>query len=220
MPDNASANEEKPAVPKDENRGIKKFNEILNSITDFTDGFGKTFDFSKEHNSGTKFLNIMGVTGLDIAWVIIVSVFLIAVLGFTINEISTLLNPIYFNAIQRAFSATIGRSPFFTFFFACIMAPLWETLVFQVFPLRLALFFTDGKGEKTRNSFVWLFAIFASIIFGLGHFGVISILIQGVGGMLYCWLYLRNNLSYWSPVVAHSIWNFIMIFGLQILIHS
>jgi membrane protease YdiL (CAAX protease family) len=200
----------------DENRGMKGLSNVLNSIYDQISGLGTIFDFSKKHSSGTKFLNVMGVTGFDILWLIGILYFLISVVGLGSigHNLSAYLNPIGLSFFQTLLPAEISQSEIFEFFFACVMAPLWETFVFIIFPLWCARIITRGADPRTQKMTIWVFAVFASIIFGLAHNGVISILIQGVGGMMYCWLFLRNNRSYWSPVFAHSIWNFMVIFGL------
>lgn len=198
----------------DEDRGLREVAKLLNSVTDFSDGLKRVFDFSKDHNSGTKFLNIMGVTGFDILWLIGVLSFLVAVVGYNTNQLLDLLNPLYLTDIQHALPQTFGRSPVFLFFFACIMAPLWEEIIFRLLPLKAILL----APEKYRNGMLGVVAVSSAIIFGYLHHGTVSILIQGVGGGLYCWLYLRNK-SILSPMLAHSIWNFTVIFGLPILIH-
>jgi membrane protease YdiL (CAAX protease family) len=85
-------------------------------------------------------------------------------------------------------------------FMACIVAPLWEELVFRVAPLQIA----KGFGEKYLIPVI----IISSAIFGWGHGeGTYSILIQGVLGAVLSWVYIKNNYSYWSVVAVHAMWN-------------
>jgi len=96
-----------------------------------------------------------------------------------------------------------------TFFFGCILAPLWEELVFRHAPLLIAKKFK----KKLKIDFTWPIVIISSVIFGWGHgFGPISILIQGVGGLILSFVYLKNNNSYWSAVATHFLWNFSLIY--------
>lgn len=201
-------------IEKDKDRGQKRVAGVLNSIDDFITGLEKVFDFSKQHNSGTRFLNIMGITGFNILWLIGVLSFLVSIIGYNTNQLIDLLNPLYLSNIQNMLPQTFGRSPAFLFFFSCIIAPLWEEIIFRLLPLKAILL----APEKYKNGMLGVVAISASIIFGYLHFGPISILIQGIGGALYCWLYLRNK-SILSPMIAHAIWNFTVIFGLPTLIH-
>lgn len=70
--------------------------------------------------------------------------------------------------------------PFFLFF-----AALGEEIIFRAIPLAYArLLF--GKSDK-----VIYVAIVFSIIFGLCHGGVSNIFTQGVGGFLYCIVFLK-----------------------------
>jgi|SRR5690606_37319882 len=85
------------------------------------------------------------------------------------------------------------------FFFSCVLAPLWEEVVFRVIPIHLAY--------KLGEDAVLPIIIFTSIIFGLGHGGPANILIQGVFGFILSLLYIKNNYSYWSVVLLHSMWN-------------
>src|SRR5436190_23876089 len=56
-------------------------------------------------------------------------------------------------------------------FFGCILAPLWEELVFRNFPLQFL-----KAADKPQMTFPTIFL--TSIVFGVLHFGIISILIQ------------------------------------------
>ncbi len=101
----------------------------------------------------------------------------------------------------------IYKHPFFIqFFLSCIMAPLWEEIIFRKLPIDLAK--STGKKE------IMLPVILASsVIFGIGHQGVPSILLQGVGGFIISCLYIKNGYSYWSSVTLHFMWNTSLLFG-------
>jgi len=99
-------------------------------------------------------------------------------------------------------------TPIGIFFFSCIFAPLWEELAFRHAPLLIAKRFSKPGRDVT-----WPIIIISSVIFGWGHgSGPISLLIQGVGGLLFSWVYLKNNYSYWSSTFLHFLWNFSLTF--------
>lgn len=198
-------------------RGLKKWARLLNRVHDYLEGMRSIFDFSKEHNSGTRFLNVMGVTGFDIWWFLIV---LTAMTVFRFSDSSQILgsaSPIGMRWLQTSLPAGVGHSPIFEFFFGCVLAPLWETLVFVCLPVFLAGVCTYKRSKKIKNLGLLLFVLCASAGFGMAHGGPPNIMVQGVGGALYLWLYLRNK-SYWSPVIAHVLWNFMFLFVLPALL--
>lgn len=91
------------------------------------------------------------------------------------------------------------------FFYACIMAPLWEELAFRVIPISIA--------RKFGEQFIIPVVILSSLIFGWGHGnGTNSLLIQGVGGLLLSVVYIKTNYNYWCSVAMHFAWNFWIIF--------
>lgn len=95
-----------------------------------------------------------------------------------------------------------------TVFILVILAPLYEELVYRVVPMKLVALF----GKESLFPIV----VLASVIFGLGHsyqytIGSLSLLFQGIGSLIYFWLYIRNNYCYWSIVSLHAIWNLFTI---------
>lgn len=92
------------------------------------------------------------------------------------------------------------------FFFACIVAPFAEEVLFRV-PLRVF------KSVKNKDMLPWA-AAFSSIIFGLMHQGSLSLLIQGVMGFVFTIVYIRNGYSYLSSVFLHFLWNTSLFFSL------
>jgi membrane protease YdiL (CAAX protease family) len=136
---------------------------------------------------------------------------------FTINIIwicfiVTFLHKLDPDGIMSAFPQRmdIGDTPASLFFFACIMAPLWEEAAFRYAPITIAKNF----GEQYLLPVI----VISSVLFGWGHgFGPISLLIQGVAGFLFSLLYIKNNYSYLSTVVSHFLWNLTLIFLVPIL---
>ncbi len=91
------------------------------------------------------------------------------------------------------------RDSFQLFFWACLIAAFWEELVFRYLPRKI--------GEVAPKLMVPMIIV-SSILFGLVHSGVPSILVQGVIGFSFFWLYMKNG---------SILWNFIVIFGLSYL---
>ncbi len=93
-------------------------------------------------------------------------------------------------------SSTIKSALFFT----CVLAPLWEELAFRVIPITIA--------NTLDTRLLVPVILLSSILFGWGHGqGSISLLLQGVMGVVFSILYIKNNYSYWSVVALHSMWN-------------
>lgn len=61
----------------------------------------------------------------------------------------------------------------------------------------------------------------SSMWFGWAHGlpALLHIPLQGMYGLLWSWLYFKNNNSFWSTVIVHSLWNFMLIVGLQFVVH-
>lgn len=92
-------------------------------------------------------------------------------------------------------------SIWYKFFTACILAPLWEELVFRVAPITIA--------KNAGKQYILPTIIISSCIFGMGHpDSPHPILFQGVMGFIFSLLYIKNNYSYWSVVTLHFMWNF------------
>jgi membrane protease YdiL (CAAX protease family) len=90
-------------------------------------------------------------------------------------------------------------------FWACILAPVWEELAFRYAPLELS--------KKFEGTLLPVVAI-SSILFGYQHGGVGGIMIQGVLGAIFCWVYVKNGYSLLSSMTLHSLWNLFCAFFL------
>lgn len=85
-------------------------------------------------------------------------------------------------------------------FFACILAPITEEMVFRVLPLTLA--------RKLDDKVIVATVLASSIIFGWAHRnGAYSIMFQGVMGFVFACVYIKNGYNYWSSVALHALWN-------------
>ena len=84
------------------------------------------------------------------------------------------------------------------FFLACVFAPVWEEIAFRYIPLTIAI-------RYFKKSFIQI-TIGSAIFFGYIHGSPINIMIQGVWGLLFSIVYIRNGLK-WA-IVSHFLWNF------------
>lgn len=106
---------------------------------------------------------------------------------------------VFYTFNKAAKAALLGE-----FTLSCVITPLWETLVFIWAPLALV------KDKKH----LWLpVVIISSFIFGMGHkFSPHPILVQGVFGVIFSMVYIKNGFSYWSAVILHGLWNFTVMY--------
>lgn len=125
-----------------------------------------------------------------------------------------LLKTNFYDNLQTAVVGTLGGL-LVSIFYACILAPWWETYAFQSHWLDKVLRKRDKEElcipgevlEKIGRLPIRGTVYFTSIIFGLIHGGPIHLLIQGVGGAFLCFAYLRTGRSFWSVVAVHSLYN-------------
>lgn len=163
-------------------------------------------DFSADPPFSKKILNILLVIAFDIYWTFLMLMFLTTVIGFPLREIKV--------AIASNFTVSVIEQIFrhnlrLELFLACFLAPLWEESVFRYTAIRFAQFCDSLMGK----SWMLLPIIFlSSILFGILHGSAINILFQGVSGLGFCWLFLKNRNSYWSVFAVHALWNLLVIF--------
>lgn len=101
-----------------------------------------------------------------------------------------------------------------SFFFACILAPLWEEAAYRHAPLQLAKKFGKAHGKN----YIIPVVILSSALFGWGHDeGPLSILKQGAGGMVLSYVYIKTGYNYWCSVATHFLWNFSLMYVFPIL---
>ena len=94
-------------------------------------------------------------------------------------------------------------------FFKCISAPLWEEVVFRWFPLFMV--------RKLSREYKIPVILASSAIFGFCHGDAVNVWIQGVLGLVMACVYLKNGYHYWSAVILHFLWNYMVIFGFHSL---
>lgn len=101
----------------------------------------------------------------------------------------------FLNYLNTPFALT----PQVSFFLSCIVTPAAEELYFRAAPLTIA--------SHLNKKLITPVVIFTSLWFGYAHGqGSVSILIQGVGGFVLAWLYLKNKSIIW-PILLHAAWN-------------
>lgn len=123
-------------------------------------------------------------------------------LGFMVCLLWVSLVVTFLRQMPRQFSISQAG---FTFFFTCLLAPLWEELAFRHGPLQIA--------KKAGEEYVLPLVVISSAWFGWMHGnGSVSILIQGVTGFIIAMVYIKNGFHYWSGVFLHFLWNFFLAF--------
>lgn len=85
-------------------------------------------------------------------------------------------------------------------FILLIWAPIWEEALYRYGPLTIA--------KNIGNQYVMPIAIMSSCIFGWGHGDSHEgVLLQGVIGLIFSIVYIKNNFCYFSSVLLHSLYN-------------
>ena len=85
-----------------------------------------------------------------------------------------------------------------------ICAPLFEEFIFRHAPLQIVKKYKLFEIES-------IVVVFSCIVFGWYHYyGFQAVLLQGVIGLVLCWVYIKNGYSYWSSVCVHSAYNLIL----------
>lgn len=139
-----------------------------------------------------------------LAWAVttIVLVLLKYIISFFLPE---------FYDIQKIETIPFSMTKFFSF---CVLAPIWEEALFRYAPIEFVRRTTTA--EKFKELQMPL-VILISIVFGWMHGSVQNIWIQGVSGLGLGWVYIKNDFSYKSSVILHSLWNFMIAFGFSYL---
>ena len=98
----------------------------------------------------------------------------------------------------------LSNSLIFTFIGSCIIAPFVEEAIYRL-PLRLL------KNVKIEGMMI-IGVLFSSVLFGRAHWGGSwTVPKQGVAGLAFCYVYLKNGYSYLSSVATHFIVNFFFL---------
>lgn len=94
-------------------------------------------------------------------------------------------------------------------FLIVVAAPLIEEIPFRWWAITHAQTSVNGDPGRAKDKSRYLVStiFLSSVIFGVLHGSIFNVFLQGVGGLILCWLYLRNGNSYWSCVFAHAFYN-------------
>jgi membrane protease YdiL (CAAX protease family) len=105
-------------------------------------------------------------------------------------------------------------TPLGKFIFICILGPIWEELVFRLAPLELSY----KLSLSLKQDFTIPTIILSSFWFGWMHEqGVISLLLQGLGGVVLSIVYIQSGRKPSHPILVHMLWNFILIYVIPVL---
>lgn len=105
-------------------------------------------------------------------------------------------------------------TPLGAFLFTCILGPIWEELVFRVAPLEISHKLSNALSEDFTIPTI----ILSSFAFGWMHdLGTISLLLQGMGGVLLSYVYIQSNRNPFCPILVHILWNFTLLYAVPLL---
>lgn len=135
-----------------------------------------------------KLKNVLSGAVLYLAW----AIFVIYIYEHEIPEFKKI--PSFFSLFR------IPPSQIYTFITICIFAPFIEEVFYRT-PLSIA------KEIKIKGAVLYT-AMFSSILFGSRHeLGNWSVPIQGVAGLLFCYVYIKNGYSFISSLSMHFLIN-------------
>jgi membrane protease YdiL (CAAX protease family) len=117
-----------------------------------------------------------------------------------------IINSSILNTLIPGYDMKLGLKtiPWYQILRGLTVAPIFEELVFRFIPLTLL---KDTQLFKEKSMY---FVAILAILFGAIHGGFYNILIQGVAGFAFGWVYVKNGMSYWSAVSAHFLYNFMI----------
>jgi membrane protease YdiL (CAAX protease family) len=134
------------------------------------------------------------------------------ILGLATGIIITLLD--YF-VFQREVASHMSV-PLWQGFLACFYGGIAEEIIMRLFLMSLAVFILMkiSRRKEAGTLIVWSSIILVAILFGLGHLPITAsavaitpmvvfraILLNGIGGVVFGWLYWKKGLE--SAIIAH-----------------
>jgi len=167
------------------------------------DGMGEMYSWRRMAS------NLLAAYGANWIWVTVMLCLLSGLVGQSLVP----------NALPY-FSASIwllnefGVSKFFAehtpllLFFVLFFAPVVEEAIFRMLPLTIV---KNSRPDVVRAVVI----VVCGIAFGWAHGSPLNVFIQGAGGMILGWLYLKNSrnqlTSYLSCVIVHAMYNFTVV---------
>lgn len=112
---------------------------------------------------------------------------------------------------ERAVAFNLDCVRPFELIWLCGFTPLVEEMLFRELSYKV---FRPCKRDELS------FMIFVGMIFGWLHGSFEHIFIQGIAGVVFGYVYLKNGYSYWSAVAAHSLYNFLVAFAIPRLLSN
>jgi membrane protease YdiL (CAAX protease family) len=107
---------------------------------------------------------------------------------------------------------TAHNIPWKTIIAGLTIAPLGEELIFRKIPLSLV------EGTELFEKKKWYIVALIGVVFGWIHGGYYNVWIQGVAGFFIGWVYIKNGMSYWSSVITHFLYNFMIYIVFPVII--
>lgn len=165
------------------------------------------FNFSRTLSSREKIFNIWFAFSFSVFWMLVIVMLKLFIAGSGTGDLGTC----WIDAqIDKALVAA-GVGDYVSIVIrAVVLAPLIEEHLFRCLPLVFLLWIPLAQG-RSRNRLVLEGVLFSSVLFGLMHGSPWNVALQGVLGVVLCWVYLKNNLSRWSPIIVHSLYNIVAI---------
>lgn len=181
-------------------------------------GFRELWDFSRPQTVKEKLENILLAYVLTLLWVMWIRYFQIA-LGIGVVQV-----PDFFTKSVMWSLTKLSQGPFMNFCDKVLWAPFSETIMFVWGAYRLMLAVESIPGYARKPWYLPLkipVVICSSMWFGWAHGppAALHMPLQGIYGLIWSWLYFKNKNSFWSVVVVHALWNFMLLMGLQFVIH-
>lgn len=155
---------------------------------------------ARELSFSEKVGNVLKAYGFLILW--------LGFIYFVLNRIGLSQKLEQMNFLLVVFNDQIKKfasDPRAYIFFVCVLAPFYEELLFRETALRATL--AMPWIEHARYAVLTSVILFVSVIFGRLHGSVLNIFLQGMGGVVLSWVYIKNGRSYMSSVVVHALYN-------------
>ncbi len=140
---------------------------------------------------------------LELTFIVIIGKILFGLLVFSIASIISDFN---INNLPARFKNI--TSPVFLFFLVCFFAPIFETIIFQWFPIKIL--------QKITSNVVFIVLIDA-ILFGLAHWGLGSfyMAVMIAPGIVFAWSFILYSDSFlkalWVTASIHGLSNFMAL---------
>ena len=139
------------------------------------------------------------------------TLWLSVILGLVVGVLIFVLDRFVFESILLSVNVPLWQG-----FLACFYGGIAEEVIMRLFLMSLGVFILMKvfKKKEKNSVIVWTSIIFVSILFGLGHLPITSsivgitpiiviraIVLNGIGGLVFGWLYWKKGLE--SAMISH-----------------